>query len=96
MQITNILEYLEDTVKKVPEKTAFSGEKCSLSFIDVYTQSRSIGSVLAADGYYKQPVVVFMEKNPKAIAAFLGVIYSGCFYVDRAYYRYSWGKGCNL
>lgn len=81
MQITNILEYLEQTVKTVPEKTAFADENSSFTFQRLYNESRSVGSVLAARGIYKQPVVVFMQKSPAAISAFLGVIYAGCFYV---------------
>ena len=81
MQVTNILEYLEDTVKEVPEKTAFSSEEGSLTFAELYGQSRSVGSYLCSLGYHKCPVVVFMKKTHKAIAAYLGVIYSGCFYV---------------
>jgi len=81
MQITNILEYLENIVEIVPDKMAFSGESQTLTFSQLYTQSRSVGSFLAINGYSAEPVVVFMKKCPKAISAFLGVIYSGCFYV---------------
>lgn len=78
---TNLLEYLEATVKRVPEKTAFSNGAENLSFREVYDQSRAIGSALAAGGLYREPVVVFMERHPRAVAAFLGVLYAGCFYV---------------
>ncbi len=77
----NILEYLEKTVERVPNKTAFSSENEALTFKEVHTQARAIGTALLRDGYYKRPVVVFMRKQPKTVAAFLGVICSGCFYV---------------
>lgn len=77
----NILEYLERTAGRVPDKIAFSDETQGLTFRQVLDQSRAIGSRLAGDGFYKRPVVVFMQKQPKTIAAFLGVIYSGCYYV---------------
>lgn len=80
MQI-NILEYLEETMQRVPDKIAFSGETDCLTFSELYAQSRAIGTALIRDGFYKQPVVVFMKKQPKTVAAFLSVIYSGCFYV---------------
>ena len=32
-------------------------------------------------GVYKEPVVVFMNRHPKAIVAFYGVVYGGNFYV---------------
>src|SRR5690554_1196636 len=78
---TNILQYLEETVKKFPNKVAFADEDFSLSFTELFDRSRSIGSYLISQDCYKEPVVVFMNRHPKAIAAFLGVAYSGCFYV---------------
>ena len=79
--IQNILEYLEHTVQRVPDKTAFADENYALTFEELYEQSRAIGSVISQTGYYKKPIVVYMKKQPKTVAAFLGVIYSGCFYV---------------
>ena len=81
MQITNILEYLEHIVKEVPDKTAFASEEGSLSFRGLYERSRSVGSFLAGQGLAGKPVVVFMKKTEAAIAAYLGVIYAGDFYV---------------
>lgn len=78
---TNVLEYLEHTVKRVPEKPAFADEEEVLTFIQVSEYSRSVGSALAKLGAYKEPVIVYMKKCPSAITAFLGVIYAGCFYV---------------
>ena len=78
---TNVLEYLEQTVTRVPDKIAFANEETGLSFQQVYDQSRAIGSFLHREGFYKKPVVVFMKKHPKTIVAFFGTIYSGCYYV---------------
>ena len=78
---TNVLEYLEQTVRTVPEKVAFIGEDTKLTFRQLYDQSRAIGSFLHREAIYKKSVVVFMKKQPRTIAAFLGVIYGGCFYV---------------
>jgi amino acid adenylation domain-containing protein len=79
--LTNVLEYLEQTVTRLPDKTAFANEEMGLSFSQVYNQARAIGSFLHKEGFYKKPVVVFMKKHPKTIVAFLGTIYSGCYYV---------------
>ena len=78
---TNILEYLEQTVKRCPDKVAFANEEMGLTFSQVYAQARSIGSALNHEGFYKRPVVVFMKKHPKVLAAFFGAIYAGCYYV---------------
>lgn len=61
MQITNVLEYLENTVKRVPDKTAYANENMEMTFGEVYHDSRAIGSYLANNNYYKEPVVVFMK-----------------------------------
>ena len=78
---TNILQYLEKTVTEKPNKTAFADDQTALSFQEVYDRARSIGSGLHKNGFYKQPVVVFMRKTPAALAAFFGAIYAGCYYV---------------
>ena len=80
MMQKNILEYLENTVNTYPDKIAFSNGKDSLSFADIYSCSRSVGSFLSERGFYSQPVAIIMDKHPRVMAAFFGVIYSGCFY----------------
>ena len=77
----NVLEYLEQTVVRVPDKTAYSDGTDSLSFREVYDGARAIGSFLLREGHARKPVVVFMKKHPNAIMAFYGVLYSGCYYV---------------
>ena len=77
----NILEYLERTVRRVPNKIAISSEEGALTFRELYRQARAIGSGLLREGHSGKSVVVFMSKQPRTVAAFLGVIYSGCFYV---------------
>ena len=78
---TNILEYLDYTVKRVPDKIAYSNGETGISFREVYDQARAIGTFLNRQGVYKEPVVVFMNRHPKAIVAFYGVVYGGNFYV---------------
>ncbi len=77
----NILEYLENTVNKYPKKVAFSTGKESMSFVEVYSSARSIGSFLSEQGFYGESVAVIMDKHPKTVTAFFGIIYAGCFYV---------------
>ncbi len=81
MYYTNILQYLEDTVKKYPQKIAFSNESENKSFKELYDESRSVATFLASHAHYKEPVVVLMDKHPNTMAAFFGIIYAGCFYV---------------
>lgn len=78
---TNILEYLEKTVKEVPDKTAYTDGKHGLTFAEVFRYSRALGSYLSREGFYREPVVIYMKKSPEAVAAFYGVVYGRCFYV---------------
>ncbi|MCQ2417291.1 MAG: amino acid adenylation domain-containing protein [Oscillospiraceae bacterium] len=78
---TNVLEYLEQTLPRVPNKTAFADDHMQLTFAQLSGNAKAIGTQLHADGIYGEPVVVFMEKSPAAINAFFGVIYAGCYYV---------------
>ena len=68
---TNVLDYLEKTVKLVPNKIAYANEKESLTFIEVYNSAKSIGSYIASFHLCKQPIVVYMEKSPSAISCLL-------------------------
>ncbi len=77
----HVLDYLIDTVKRVPDKIAFANEKDALTFLDVENQHKAVATFLADKGIYKEPVVVFMNKHPKTITAFFGVIAAGDFYV---------------
>jgi len=79
--VFNVLEYIEATVEKVPDKAAFCGENEVLTFSELHDAARGVGSYLAAQGIYKQPIAIFMEKSPSMIAAFLGVANAGCYYV---------------
>lgn len=77
----NILEYLEDTAGRFPDKTAFANESMGMTFQEVSDVSRSIGTCLLKKGYQKEPIVIYMKKHPHMIAAFWGVVYSSSFYV---------------
>lgn len=77
----HVLDYLDEIVKTVPDKTAFADDKVSYSFKEVDEISSSIGTWLHDNEFYKQPVLVFMRKSPQTIVTFFGIIRSGCFYV---------------
>lgn len=81
MYKTNILEYLESSAGKYPDKIALSDGEYSLTFSALCDKARRVGSFLLSKGYRREGVAVLMKKSPDAIAAFLGVIYAGCYYV---------------
>ncbi len=77
---TNILEYLEQTVLRVPDKVAFSDGTDNMTFADLSESARSIGSYLLSMGHGHGCIAVLMDKHPVQLAAFFGAIYAGCYY----------------
>ncbi len=77
----NVLDYFENALATVPDKLAFSNGEEGMTFSGVYKESCAIASYLAKEGIYRKPVVIFMQKHPKEVTAFFGVIRGGCYYV---------------
>ena len=78
---TNILEYLEVTAPRLPDKIAYSDGSYDMRFGELFHASRVIGSALLKKGFYKRPIAILMKKHPQQIAAFYGCVYAGCFYI---------------
>lgn len=80
----SILEYLERTAERLPEKTAFADEHDEISFRELREAGRRIGSdlaKLAAGGLTRKPVPLLMEKSVETIQIMMGVVYAGGFYI---------------
>ena len=76
--IRNILEYLEKTAERLPDKIAFSAPEGNITFAELENIAKRIGTYLSRFG--KCPVAVMMQKTPVSVAAFMGAVYSGNFY----------------
>ena len=59
---TSILEYLEESARKYPDKTAFADEHTSCTFKELEQTARRTGTALAKHFTSRNPVPVFMEK----------------------------------
>ncbi len=79
---TNVIQYLEQSAKMYPEKIAFADLEHSYTYGELLEKARRVGSFLAERLKPGQAVPVFMEKGVEAIAAFMGIVYAGCFYVQ--------------
>jgi len=77
----NILDYLDDGASLAPGKAAFVSEEERITFGELRGRAKAAGTFISSLSLYKEPVVVFMERNPSTIAAFFGTMYGGCFYV---------------
>lgn len=79
---TNVLDYLERSVLRFPEKTVFSDSKNQITYLELQSRAKSVASALIAGGVKtKTPVVVFIDRNIESLVAFMGVVMSGNFYV---------------
>ena len=79
---TNILEYLEDAAKRLPDKCAYFDEEISYTYGHMLSEVRSIGTKLIKKLNVKcRPVLIYMEKSPAVLSAFWGTVASRNFYV---------------
>lgn len=76
----NVLEYLEQSAARFPDKAAFVDEQASLTFGQLSDAAKRIGTALCRLDGEKRPVPVFMNKCAGEIAAFMGVVYAGRAY----------------
>ena len=68
-----VIDYLEDTAKKYPNKVAFIDRKYQITFGQLRKKTFIIADTLIEKGYLKKPVLIFLEKGVACIEAFMGV-----------------------
>lgn len=76
----NVLEWLEETAKKTPDKAAFEDTENTLTFSEVLSLAKSSGTFLSGYTPPGKPVAVISGRHVFTPATFLGVVYAGCFY----------------
>jgi amino acid adenylation domain-containing protein len=79
----NVLEYLETSNLKFPNKTVFVDEDTQISYSTLTAYAKSIGTIILdkTNNASRQPIVVFVDRNIESLVLFMGVAYSGNFYV---------------
>ena len=82
-KIKNILEYLENTAKRVPDKVAFVCEEDKITFSELRRRAAAFGMRIARDAGFqtRRPVCVIGERDINALVCMLACVYSGNFYV---------------
>lgn len=81
--VINILDYLENSASRFPDKTVFADERNNISYANLVHQAKSIGTRILREmnGARRKPIVVFVDRNIESLVIFMGVAYSGNFYV---------------
>ena len=79
----NILEFIENSALKYPDKLAVADEEGGLTYGQMERLSRQICAWIyeKTGGVRNKPVAVLLDKKPESVAAYMGVVYSGNFYV---------------
>ena len=77
---SNVLDYLERSRAAFADKWAVIDEKERLTYEDLYTKSRRIGTALSKRVGQGEPVGVYLDKCADALCVFLGAVYAGGFY----------------
>jgi non-ribosomal peptide synthetase component F len=77
----NIVDYLESSAARFPDKTAYADENRSITFGELKKNAQIIASALTKYVQIGMPVAVYMDKSVACIEAFCGIAYSGAFYV---------------
>ena len=78
--MTNVLEYLEHTADKAPDRIAVTDGEKEYTRVRLLDVCRRIGSALLEYDLRRRPVIVFMEKTADTLTAFFGAVYAGAFY----------------
>ena len=76
-----VTDYLDKAVKRFPNKIGFVDDTKSITFTELQTLSYHIAYKLIVKKYFKNPIAVFMDKSVECITTFIGIAYSGNFYV---------------
>lgn len=81
--IHTVITYLQDTASRFPEKTAFSDQRTSLTYRQLWELTCRAGGAIARrlGNRRREPVFICIGRNVESAAAFFAAAASGNFYV---------------
>ena len=79
----SILEYLEESGRQFPDKVLFADDKSEITYEEFIRQSRFLGAFLLErkKGAAGSPAAIIIDRSIGSLTGFIGVVYSGDFYV---------------
>lgn len=83
IMICNVLQFLERSETANPGRIALDDGSEKVTYREYAENARKIGTFLAgkANGCIREPIAVLIDRNIRSVCAFMGVVYSGNFYV---------------
>ena len=76
----NVLDWLEATAQQRPDAIAFRNQDSEVTYAQLNTRSKEIGSFLLQRIDRQTGILIFMEKGPDCLCAMMGAARAGCFY----------------
>lgn len=78
----NVLDYLENSVKKYPNKVAFVDDNNKYTFKQFANTAKRVASGIAKRTTdINKPIIVLVDRNVHSLICMMAVLYSGNFYV---------------
>ena len=81
---TNLLDYLEVTSKRVPDRTAVIDGDRNISFLDLSEDAKKLSAIInqKINGIIRKPIAVLLDKQIESIVADIAIIFSGNAYMN--------------
>ncbi len=77
----NVIEYLEQSAAKFPDKTAFVDPGDKTTYLQLEESAKKIGSFFLKNGIkHGSAIVFYLEKSVKSVKVMLGGVYANAFY----------------
>ena len=73
-----ILDALEQTAARLPEKIAFADEQTEVSFSALVRRAQSVAAALIPLVPPRSVVGFYMDKGVETVVGFMGAVYAGC------------------
>ncbi|MBO5142917.1 MAG: amino acid adenylation domain-containing protein [Clostridia bacterium] len=78
----NVLEYLENSTEKYPNKIAFADSAKAYAYSEFSKKAKEIAvEICGKTKEYNKPIAVFVDRKVESLIGFMAVLYSGNFYV---------------
>lgn len=77
----NVLELLQKAVERYPQKTAIVDKDRKVTFAELDQKARKIGAAICKQRIVNAPIGVIASRDADTLIYFLGVLFSGNFYV---------------
>lgn len=76
----NIIEMLENSARKYPDKQVFADADRGISYSEFLDRVYSIGTAIVNSGFNKEPIAIIAERSVCCLEIMFGVLAGGCFY----------------